>query len=54
EPEPPSYVLKMQEDIENQKIKQEALEQKVDQIAENQKDMSSKLDAILALMSKKT
>ncbi|MCI14410.1 hypothetical protein A2U01_0035541, partial [Trifolium medium] len=52
--EPPAYVLKMQADIESQRIKQEALEQKVDKIAENQQDMSSKLDVILALMSKKT
>ncbi|MCI08880.1 hypothetical protein A2U01_0029962 [Trifolium medium] len=53
EPEPPSYVLKMQEDIANQKIKQEALEEKVDKIAENQKDMNSKLDVIFAFMSQK-
>ncbi|MCI05692.1 hypothetical protein A2U01_0026745 [Trifolium medium] len=51
--EPPSYVLKLQEDVESQKIKQAALEEKVDKIAENQKDMNFKLDAILAFISKK-
>ncbi|MCI19064.1 hypothetical protein A2U01_0040219, partial [Trifolium medium] len=54
--EPPSYILKLQEDLDSQKVKHEALEVKVDNLAENQKvmatkqdTMDSKLDAILAL-----
>ncbi|MCI30601.1 hypothetical protein A2U01_0051811 [Trifolium medium] len=52
--EPPAYVLKMQADIESQRIKQEALEQKADKVAEIQHEMSSKLDALISLLSKKT
>ncbi|MCH82735.1 hypothetical protein A2U01_0003546 [Trifolium medium] len=58
--EPPPYVLKMQEDIDSQKVKHEALEVKFDNLAETQKvmatkqdTMDSKLDAIFALLSKK-
>ncbi|MCI64092.1 hypothetical protein A2U01_0085349 [Trifolium medium] len=53
ESEPPAYVLKMQADIEAQKIRQDAMEVKVDTVVENQKDIASKLDALIALMSKK-
>ncbi|MCI02528.1 hypothetical protein A2U01_0023561 [Trifolium medium] len=51
--EPPSYILKMQADIESQRINHEALQQKVDKIAANQEDISSKLSDLIALMSKK-
>ncbi|MCI37270.1 hypothetical protein A2U01_0058494, partial [Trifolium medium] len=34
--EPPAYILKMQADIESQRINHEALQQKVDKIATNQ------------------
>ncbi|MCH94930.1 hypothetical protein A2U01_0015901, partial [Trifolium medium] len=51
--EPPEYVLKMQADIEAQKIRQDVMEVKVDTVVTNQKDIASKLDALVALMSKK-
>ncbi|MCI08135.1 hypothetical protein A2U01_0029208 [Trifolium medium] len=53
ESEPPAYVLKMQADIETQKIRQDDMEVKVDTVVENQKDIASKLDAPIALMSRK-
>ncbi|MCH99931.1 hypothetical protein A2U01_0020946 [Trifolium medium] len=60
EPEPPSYVLKLQADIGSQKVKHDVLEVKFDNLAENQKvmatkqdTMDSKLDAILVFLSKK-
>ncbi|MCI96346.1 hypothetical protein A2U01_0117646, partial [Trifolium medium] len=54
DPELPAYILKMQADIEAQRIKQETLEKKVDKVIEIQPDLSSKLDALLSLMTKKT
>ncbi|MCH87821.1 hypothetical protein A2U01_0008702 [Trifolium medium] len=51
--EPDAALLKLQEDVAAQKVKHEALEEKVDNIDVKQNDMDSKLDAILTLLSKK-
>ncbi|MCI69882.1 hypothetical protein A2U01_0091145, partial [Trifolium medium] len=49
----PEYVFKMQADIEARRIRQDAMDVKVDTVVENHKDIASKLEILIALMSKK-
>ncbi|MCI93275.1 hypothetical protein A2U01_0114573, partial [Trifolium medium] len=58
--DPDPLVLKLQEDLAAQKAEQELLKEEVRNLTESQnhvlktqEDMNSKLDAILAFMSKK-
>ncbi|MCH80291.1 hypothetical protein A2U01_0001057 [Trifolium medium] len=50
----PAYILKMQEDIEAQRIRKENMAETQKNISARQENMDSKLDAILAFLTPKT